>query len=76
MIKIMLKRRKESDTYLAADRRHCRSMQIAMKVDKVRRFLKAVVLKSTHFIYFHSDLHTPAMSSVSSQVGVTLFLSF
>ena len=31
----MLKRRKESDTYLAADRRHRRSMQIAMKVDKV-----------------------------------------
>ena len=35
MIKIMLKRRKESDTYLAADRRHRRSTQIEMKVDKV-----------------------------------------
>ena len=35
MIKIMLKKRKESDTYLAADSRHRRSLQIAMKVDKV-----------------------------------------
>ena len=42
MIKIMLKRRKESDTYLAADRRHCRSMQIAMKVDKVCSFQPAL----------------------------------
>ena len=38
MIKIMLKRRKESDTYLAADSRHHRSPQIAMKVDKVCSF--------------------------------------
>ena len=51
MIKIMLKRRKESDTYLAADRRHRRSTQI--------------VMKATHFIHFHRDLRTPAMSSVS-----------
>ena len=62
MIKIMLKRRKESDTYLAADRRHRRTTQIAMKVDKV--------------CSFHRDLHTPAMSSVSNQVGVALFPSF
>ena len=46
MIKIMLKRRKESDTYLAADRRHCWSMQIAMKVDKVCSFQPALWLSS------------------------------
>ena len=62
MIKIMLKRRKERDTYLAADRRHRQTMQIAMKVDKV--------------CSFHRYLRTPAMSTVSSQVGVTLFPSF
>ena len=42
MVIIMLKRRKESDTYLAADRRHCRSTQIAMKVDKVCSFQPAL----------------------------------
>ena len=42
MIKIILKRRKESDTYLAADRRHRRSTQIAMKVDKVCSFQPAL----------------------------------
>jgi hypothetical protein len=58
----MLKRRKESDTYLATDSRHHQSPQIAMKVDKV--------------CSFHRDLWTPAMSTVSSQVGVALFPSF
>jgi hypothetical protein len=38
----MLKRRKESDTYLAADNRHRRSTQIAMKVDKVCTFQSAL----------------------------------
>ena len=38
----MLKRRKESDTYLAADRRHRWNMQIAMKVDKVCSFQPAL----------------------------------
>ena len=42
LLKIMLKRRKESDTYLAADRRHRRSTQIAMKVDKVCSFQPAL----------------------------------
>ena len=42
MIKIMSKRRKESDTYLAADIRHRQNMQIAMKVDKVFRFKPAL----------------------------------
>ena len=38
LVKIMLKRRNESDTYLAADRRHCWSTQISMKVDKCVAF--------------------------------------
>ena len=38
MTKNMLERRKESDTYLATDSRHCRSPQIAMKVDLVCSF--------------------------------------
>ena len=62
MIKITLKRRKESNTHLAVDRRHRRSKQIAMKVDKV--------------CSFHRDLHTPAVSSVSNRLGVALFPSF
>ena len=41
MIKNMLKRRKESDTYLGTDSRHCRSPQIAMKVDKKCSFQPA-----------------------------------
>ena len=47
----MLKRRKESDTYLAADRRHCRSTQIAMKVDKCVAFSRHC---SLHQERFHS----------------------
>jgi hypothetical protein len=42
MRKILLKRRKESDTYLAADSRHRRSPQIVMKVDKVCSFQPAL----------------------------------
>ena len=38
----MLKRRKESDTYLVADSGHRRSPQIAMKVDKVCSFQPAL----------------------------------
>ena len=38
VIKIMLKRRKESDTYLAAGRGHRRSTKIAMKIDKIGVF--------------------------------------
>ena len=88
MIKIMLKRRKESDTYVAADRRHRRSTQIAMKVDKVCSFQPALQPSSSadegrsadwklHLvIIFHCHLYTPAMSTVSNQVGAALFLSF
>ena len=61
----MLKRWKESDIYLATDSTHRRSPQIMMKVEK-----------ATHFIHFHRNLRTPAMSTVSSQVGVALFPSF
>ena len=32
--------------------------------------------ESYTLIHFHRDLRTPVMSSVSSQVGVTLFPSF
>ena len=42
MVKIMLKRRKESNIYLAADKRHRWSMQIAMKVDKKCSFQLAL----------------------------------
>ena len=42
MMKIMLKRRKESDIYLAADSRHRQSLQIVMKVDKVCSFQPAL----------------------------------
>ena len=42
MIKNMLRRRKDSETYLATDSRHHRSPQIAMKVDKVWSFQPAL----------------------------------
>ena len=42
----MLKRGKESDTYLAADSRHRQSSQIVMKVDKVYSFQPALRLSS------------------------------
>ena len=42
MTKNMLKRKEESDTYLAIDSRHRRSLQIAMKVDKVCSFQPAL----------------------------------
>ena len=38
----MLKRRKESNTYLATDSRHRRSLEITMKVDKVCSFQLAL----------------------------------
>ena len=43
----MLERRKESDTYLATDSRHCWNPQIAMKVDKVYSFQPALRPSST-----------------------------
>ena len=89
MIKNILTRRKESDTYLATVSRHRWSRQITMKVDKMCSFQPALWpssaeeeaslpqcwLKATHFIYFHRNLPTPAMSTDSSQVGIALFPS-
>ena len=85
----MLTRRKESDTYLVTVSRHRWSRQITMKIDKIvisfstvavissrGRLMKATVLaESYNFIYFDRDLSTPAMSTDSNQVGVTLFPS-
>ena len=42
MIKIMLTRRKESDTYLITVSRHRWNPQIAMKVDNMCNFLPAL----------------------------------
>ena len=61
MIKHMLTRRKESDSYLATVSRHRCSRQITMRVDKMYSFQPAL---------------TPAMSSDSSQVGFALFPSY
>ena len=75
MIKNILTRRKESDTYLATVGRHRWSRQIAITFPL--QLMKATVLAENypHFMYFHRDLPTPAMSTDSSQVGVTLFPS-
>ena len=70
VIQNILIRRKKSDTYLATVSRHHWSLQVTMKVDKI------CWLKAKHFIYFHRDLQTPAMSTDSSQVGVALFPSY
>ena len=43
----MLERRKESNTYLATNSRHCRSPQIMMKVDKVCSFQPALLKRKT-----------------------------
>ena len=68
MIKNMLKRRKESDTYLTTFCRHCCPLQL----------MKATVLaeSSNRFLFFHCHLCTPVMSTESSQIGVALFPSF
>ena len=65
----MLKRRKESDTYLATDSSHRRSPQNAMKVDKMCSFQPALWPSS-------AEEEALVMSTESSQVGVTLFPSF
>ena len=74
LIKIMLKRRKESDTYLAADRRHRRSTQMTIKVDKLLKLWLSSAEED--FLYFHCDLSAPAMPTDSSHVGVAIFPSF
>ena len=47
MIKNMLTRRKESDTYLATVSRHCWSRQIMMKIDKLLKSLSLQLMKAT-----------------------------
>ena len=76
MIKNMLPRRKESDTYLANVSTDHWSQQIAMKVEKMCSFQPTLWPSSAEEEdYFHRDLRTPAMPTDSSQVGVTLFPS-
>ena len=72
MIKNMLTRRKESDTFLATVGRHRWSRQITMKIVDESH---SAGWKLQQFIYFHHDPSTPAMSTDSSQVGVAFFPS-
>ena len=67
MIKNMLTRRKESDTYLATVSRHRWSRQITMKVDKLPE-LSSAEEESTFIV-----MSAPEMSTDSSQVIVALF---
>ena len=55
--------------------RHCSLHQLKRKTD-LQLMKAAVPAESYTLIRFHRDLHTPAMSSVSSQVGVALSPSF
>ena len=71
----MLKRRKESNTYLAIVCRYRWSRQITMKIDKIME-LSANTVVFISINYFHHDLSTPAMSMDSSQVAVPLFPTF
>ena len=69
MIKSILKRREESDTYLTHVCTHCWS--------RLLQLMKATALaESSSYIHFHRDLSAPVMSTDMSQVGVTLFPSF
>ena len=63
MIKNILKRKEESDSYLTHVCRHNRSRQIMIKMDETGAF-------------FHRDLSAPVMSTDMSQVAVALFLRF
>ena len=65
MIKNMLKRRKESDTYLATFRRHRWSTQMTMKKDNLLELSASTAAEEE-----------VSMSTESSQVGVALFPSF
>ena len=64
MIKKILKRSKERDTYLT-------------HVYRALQLMKATVLaESSSFFHFHRELSASAMSTDMSQVGVALFPSF
>ena len=76
MIKNVLKRRKESGIYLVTDSRHRWRVQMTMK--NALQLMKAAVPAESYilFIIFHRHLYSPAMSTVSSQVGALSFLFF
>ena len=86
MIKIMLKGRKLSNTYLATIRRHRWSAQMTKKkINKLElsasivafiSWRATVLAESFNLFFFHCHLCTPAMSTNSSQVGVAQFPSF
>ena len=64
----MLKRRKESDTYLDTSHRHCLSRQITMKIDKILELSASTVAESSNILYIFIVMSTPAMSMDSIQV--------
>ena len=80
MIKNILIRRKESDTYLATVSRHRWSSWITMKNDEIfhhnpqHRWSSWITMKNDEI--FHHNPRTPTMSTDSSQVGVALFPSY
>ena len=84
MIKNILIRRKESDTYLATVSRHRWSSWITMKKDEPSSTEEegssssadeghSAGWKLQYFIFFHYNPRTTMMSTDSSQVGVALF---
>jgi hypothetical protein len=80
LIKIMLKARKCSDTYLATIRKHRWGVEMTIKKNIKWSFQLAQCLSSAEEedcnLPFHSHLCTPAMSTNSSQVGVAIYPSF
>ena len=80
MIKNILKRREESDTYLIPVCKHRRSRQIKTKMDETGAFSKHCgflqlmkttdLAESSSFIHFHRGLSSPAMCTDMSQVGI------
>jgi hypothetical protein len=76
----MLKRRKESDTYLTTVCRHCWSIQITMKVDKLLELsASTVVIKATLLAESSSNLSTFIVICLLQrylQIDVALFPSF
>ena len=77
MIKNMLQRGKQSDSYLATFHRHRWSAQMTMKKgNKLELSASTVTFHQLQFIvFFHRHLCTPVMFTNSSQIGVTLFSS-
>jgi hypothetical protein len=64
MIKNMLKRRKESDTYLATIRRHHWSRLVTMKIDKILELSASTVCSVSFFLtVFYHLLHVVAFAN-------------